>query len=84
MDNQANSEQVEFPEIDGFILWLMERLAPEIAESQLVVLADRFLKGHLIVVLDEKYVVVAPPVLKKIDWDGLEQEIVKNKKNLDS
>lgn len=84
MENPSDNEKIEFPEIDGFVLWLVERLAPEISEHQLIALTDRFLKGHLIVVLNEKYVVVAPPVLKRIDWDGLEQEVAKNKKRLDS
>lgn len=81
---ENNSEQVEFPELDAIILWLIERLDAEIAEAQLVALADRFLNGHLIVIPNKKYVVVVPPALKKIDWDGLEQEAAKNKKELDS
>lgn len=69
--DSSNTEKVEFPEIDGFIIWLLERAKFEVSEDQMVLLADRFLSGIPILMKSDKNVVLVVNG-GKYDWSVLE------------
>lgn len=64
--NNKGPIQESFPEIDFFILWLLQRAQFEITEEQLVFLTDRFLNGGKIMMVSDKNVIL---VVNGVEWD---------------